>query len=122
MNRLADQTANVTGGAVGIGRACKASNRAKSAVRLLSANDAVTNASEKIRVNSVALADIWTPIVENQVRDMTPDLDAATGGAHLIGNMGKPGDSAAWVVWLAMDEAKFAARAEVVIDAGHTAR
>jgi NAD(P)-dependent dehydrogenase (short-subunit alcohol dehydrogenase family) len=97
----------------------------KGAVRLMSKNDAITYAPEKIRVNSIHPAYIWTPMVENHLRATAPDLEAAkaaAGAAHPIGNMGEPDDIAWAVVWLASNEAKFVTGAEIVIDGGYTAR
>jgi NAD(P)-dependent dehydrogenase (short-subunit alcohol dehydrogenase family) len=97
----------------------------KGAVRLMSKNDAITYAPEKIRVNSIHPAYIWTPMVENHLRATSPDLEAArltAGAAHPVGHMGEPDDIAWAVVWLASDEAKFVTGAEIVIDGGYTAR
>jgi NAD(P)-dependent dehydrogenase (short-subunit alcohol dehydrogenase family) len=97
----------------------------KGAVRLMTKNDAITYAPEKIRVNSIHPAYTWTPMVENHLRANAPDLEAAkaaAGAAHPIGNMGEPDDIAWAVVWLASDEAKFVTGAEIVIDGGYTAR
>jgi len=97
----------------------------KGAVRLMAKNDAITYAPEKIRVNSVHPAYIWTPMVENYLRATAPDLEAAkvaAGSVHPIGHMGEPDDIAWAVVWLASEEAKFVTGAEIVIDGGYTAR
>jgi NAD(P)-dependent dehydrogenase (short-subunit alcohol dehydrogenase family) len=97
----------------------------KGAVRLMSKNDAITYAAEKIRVNSVHPAYIWTPMVENHLRATSPDLEAAkaaAGSVHPVGHMGEPDDIAWAVVWLASDEAKFVTGTEIVIDGGYTAR
>jgi NAD(P)-dependent dehydrogenase (short-subunit alcohol dehydrogenase family) len=97
----------------------------KGAVRLMAKNDAITYAPEKIRVNSIHPAYIWTPMVENHLRATAPDVEAAkaaAGAAHPIGTMGEPDDIAWAVVWLASDEAKFVTGAEIVIDGGYTAR
>jgi NAD(P)-dependent dehydrogenase (short-subunit alcohol dehydrogenase family) len=97
----------------------------KGAVRLMSKNDAITYAAEKIRVNSIHPAYIWTPMVENHLRATSDDLDAAkaaAGAVHPVGHMGEPDDIAWAVVWLASDEAKFVTGAEIVIDGGYTAR
>lgn len=97
----------------------------KGAVRLMSKNDAITYAPEKIRVNSIHPAYIWTPMVEKHSRATAPDLEAAkvaAGAEHPIGTMGEPDDIAWAVVWLASDEAKFVTGAEIVIGGGYTAR
>jgi NAD(P)-dependent dehydrogenase (short-subunit alcohol dehydrogenase family) len=97
----------------------------KGAVRLMTKNDAITFASEQIRVNSIHPGYIWTPMVENHLRATSPDLEAAkaaAGSAHPIGHMGEPDDIAWAAVYLASDEAKFVTGAELVVDGGYTAR
>lgn len=69
----------------------------KGAVRLMSKNDAITYAPERIRVNSIHPGYIWTPMVENHLRATSPDLEAAkvaAGSVHPIGHMGEPDDIA----------------------------
>lgn len=97
----------------------------KGAVRLMSKNDAITYAPERIRVNSIHPAYIWTPMVESHLRATSDDLvaaKAAAGAVHPVGRMGEPDDIAWAVVWLASDEAKFVTGTEIVIDGGYTAR
>lgn len=97
----------------------------KGAVRLMSKNDAITYAAEKIRVNSIHPAYIWTPMVENHLRATSDDLEAAkitAGSFHPVGHMGEPDDIAWAVVYLASDEAKFVTGTELVVDGGYTAR
>ncbi|MFS2327926.1 glucose 1-dehydrogenase [Brucella sp. H1_1004] len=97
----------------------------KGAVRLMSKNDAITYAAEKIRVNSIHPAYIWTPMVENHLRATSEDLEAAkaaAGSVHPVGHMGEPDDIAWAAVYLASDEAKFVTGAELVVDGGYTAR
>jgi NAD(P)-dependent dehydrogenase (short-subunit alcohol dehydrogenase family) len=111
-------------GLVGVG-GMPAYHASKGAVRLMTKTDAITYAPEKIRVNSIHPAYIWTPMVENHLRATAADLDAAkaaAGAAHPIGHMGEPDDIAWAVVWLASEEAKFVTGAEIVIDGGYTAR
>jgi NAD(P)-dependent dehydrogenase (short-subunit alcohol dehydrogenase family) len=111
-------------GLVGIGGIAPY-HAAKGAVRLMSKNDAITYAAEKIRVNSIHPAYIWTPMVENHLRATAPDFEAAKAAAnaiHPIGHIGEPDDIAWAVVYLASDEAKFVTGAELVIDGGYTAR
>jgi NAD(P)-dependent dehydrogenase (short-subunit alcohol dehydrogenase family) len=111
-------------GLVGTGGVA-AYHASKGAVRLMSKNDAVTYAPEKIRVNSIHPAYIWTPMVENHLRATSNDLAAARAAAdaaHPIGHMGEPDDIAWAVVYLASDESKFVTGAELVVDGGYTAR
>lgn len=111
-------------GLIGVGNLA-AYHASKGAVRLMTKNDAITYASEQIRVNSIHPGYIWTPMVENHLRATSPDLEAAkaaAGSVHPIGHMGEPDDVAWAVVWLASDEAKFVTGAEIAIDGGYTAR
>ena len=97
----------------------------KGAVRLMSKNDAITYAPEKIRVNSIHPGYIWTPMVEKHLRATADDLEAAkaaAGALHPLGHMGEPADIAWAVVYLASDESKFVTGAELVVDGGYTAR
>ena len=96
----------------------------KGAVRLMSKNDALTYAPDKIRVNSVHPGFIWTPMVEHHLGDMG-DLQAgraAVDALHPLGHMGEADDIAWGCVYLASDEAKFVTGSELVIDGGYTAR
>ncbi|HTX51114.1 MAG TPA: glucose 1-dehydrogenase [Caulobacteraceae bacterium] len=96
----------------------------KGAVRLMTKNDALTYAPDKIRVNSIHPGFIWTPMVEGflraqgDVREGRRQIDAL----HPLGHIGEPDDIAWGAVYLASDEAKFVTGAELVIDGGYTAR
>jgi len=97
----------------------------KGAVRLMTKNDAICYAADRIRVNSIHPGYIWTPMVESHMRSTCQDLEeakAAAGALHPLGHMGEPDDIAWAVVYLASDEAKFITGAELVIDGGYTAR
>ncbi len=111
-------------GLIGVGNLAPY-HASKGAVRLMTKNDAITYAPEKIRVNSIHPGYIWTPMVENHLRTTSDDLEAAkvaAGAVHPLGHMGEPDDIAWAVVWLASEEAKFVTGAEIVIDGGYTAR
>lgn len=97
----------------------------KGAVRLMSKTDALLYAKEKIRVNSVHPAFIWTPLVEefagrdgSDIAEVRRALDAR----HPIGHVGEPADIAWGIVYLASDESKFVTGSELVIDGGYTAQ
>jgi NAD(P)-dependent dehydrogenase (short-subunit alcohol dehydrogenase family) len=96
----------------------------KGAVRLMSKNDSLTYAADRIRVNSIHPGFIWTPMVEKHLSG-AGDLEAgrkATDALHPLGHMGEPDDIAWGAVYLASDEAKFITGSELVIDGGYTAR
>lgn len=98
----------------------------KGAVRLMSKNDALLYAPDRIRVNSVHPGFIRTPMVERHLRDSgATDLEAAiaeVGRLHPLGHMGEADDIAWAVVYLASDESKFVTGSELVVDGGYTAR
>jgi NAD(P)-dependent dehydrogenase (short-subunit alcohol dehydrogenase family) len=96
----------------------------KGAVRLMTKNDALIYAGEKIRVNSIHPGFIWTPMVEGFVQDQGDEATAriGLGALHPLGHIGEPDDIAWGCVYLASDEAKFVTGAELVIDGGYTAR
>ncbi len=97
----------------------------KGAVTLMTKNDALLYAPEKIRVNSIHPGYIWTPLVEGLadgteegIAELRADLDSR----HPLGHVGEPDDIGYGVVYLASDESKFMAGAQLVIDGGYTAR
>lgn len=97
---------------------------AKGAVRLMSKNDALVYAADRIRVNAVCPGFIWTPMLETfaasqgRVNAVRKVLD----NRHPLGHVGEPDDIAWGIVYLASDEAKFVTGTELVIDGGYTAR
>jgi NAD(P)-dependent dehydrogenase (short-subunit alcohol dehydrogenase family) len=98
----------------------------KGAVRVMSKNDALIYAPDRIRVNSVHPGFIWTPMVEGHLRDSgatdMPAARATVDALHPLGHMGEPDDIAWAVVYLASEESKFVTGAEFVVDGGYTAR
>jgi 3(or 17)beta-hydroxysteroid dehydrogenase len=103
-------------------------NASKGGVRLYTKSVALYCAKARlgIRVNSVHPALIWTPMVENQLRDRgVENIEMARRSMdfmHPIGRMGEPDDVAYGVLYLASDEAKFVTGTELVIDGGYTAQ
>lgn len=97
---------------------------AKGAVRLMSKNDALLYAPDKIRVNSVHPGFISTPMVQNFVAESgaAEETRAALVALHPLGRLGDPDDIAWGCVYLAADESKFVTGSELVIDGGYTAR
>ena len=101
-------------------------NSSKGGVRLLTKSAALycAKAGYKIRVNSVHPGYIWTPMVENYLRE-SGDLDEGrkrVAALHPLGHIGEPDDIAYGVLYLASDESKFMTGAELVIDGGYTAQ
>ena len=96
----------------------------KGAVRLMSKNDALIYAPDKIRVNSIHPGFIWTPMVEHHLEAIgnVKEGRKATDALHPLGHIGEPDDIAWGCVYLASDEAKFVTGSELVIDGGYTAR
>ncbi len=80
----------------------------KGAVRLMSKTDALLYAADGIRVNSIHPGYIWTPMVEQHLRDSgAAEWNAAAadvGQLHPLGHIGEPDDIAWGVVYLASDE------------------
>lgn len=97
----------------------------KGAVRLMSKNDALFYAADRIRVNSVHPGFIWTPLVEELAERSGEGPEAFRRNLdqlHPIGYVGEPDDIAYGIVYLASDESKFVTGSELVIDGGYTAR
>lgn len=98
----------------------------KGAVTLMTKTDAMIYAAEGIRVNSVHPGYIWTPLVEQHLRDSgQPDMEKGKSDLaqlHPLGRVGQPDDVAWGVVYLASDESRFVTGSELVIDGGYTAR
>ncbi len=97
----------------------------KGAVRIMSKNDALTFAPDKIRVNSVHPGFIFTALVDRYVKDAGLQHDAAKvalDALHPLGGTGHPDDIAWGVVYLASDQARWVTGSELVIDGGYTAR
>ena len=86
--------------------------------------DAILDAADGIRVNSIHPGFIRTPMVEKHLATQG-DVDAgrkALDALHPLGHMGEPDDIAWGAVYLASEEAKFVTGSELVIDGGYTAR
>lgn len=97
----------------------------KGAVRLMTKTDALFYAKDKIRVNSVHPAFIWTPLVEHFLKEKGMDVTEgrkALDSLHPLGHVGEPDDVAYGILYLASDESKFVTGSELVIDGGYTAR
>jgi NAD(P)-dependent dehydrogenase (short-subunit alcohol dehydrogenase family) len=96
----------------------------KGAVRLMSKNDALIYAPDRIRVNSIHPGFIWTPMVEGFLSEQGDVAEGrkAVDVLHPLGHVGDPDDIAWGAVYLASDEAKFVTGSELVIDGGYTAR
>jgi len=103
----------------------------KGGVRLFTKAAALECAAKgwKIRINSIHPGYIWTPMVQSGVKRRALRANTAEDAVrdyllaqHPIGRLGRPGDIANGVVFLASDESSFMTGAELVIDGGYTAR
>ncbi|TZF90017.1 SDR family NAD(P)-dependent oxidoreductase [Cognatilysobacter lacus] len=98
----------------------------KGAVLMMTRTDALLYAADRIRVNSVHPGYIWTPMVQNHLRESgVTDLESGRrdlAALHPLGRVGEPDDIAWGVVYLASDESAFMTGAQLVIDGGYTAR
>ena len=93
----------------------------KGAVRLMSKNDALIYAKDKIRVNSVHPGFIWTPLVEELGKN-NPEFREQLDSLHPIGHVGEAIDIAYGILYLVSDESKFVTGSELVIDGGYTCK
>ena len=99
-------------------------NAVKAGVTLMTKSIALHCAREKygIRVNSVHPGAIHTAMID-KVMAQVEDPQALYQGfidQHPIGHLGKPGDIAAIVAYLASDESTFATGAAFIVDGGLT--
>lgn len=97
----------------------------KGAVRLMTKNDALIYAKDKIRVNSIHPGFIWTPLVEQLGKESEEGIDAfrkRLDSLHPLGHVGAPEDIAYGILYLASDESRFVTGTELVIDGGYTAQ
>lgn len=99
----------------------------KAANRVMAKIDALLYAKDHIRVNSVHPGFIWTPMVENFLKEQSQktgmrveELRKGLDGMHPIGHIGEPDDIAYGVLYLVSDEAKFVTGTELIIDGGYT--
>jgi NAD(P)-dependent dehydrogenase (short-subunit alcohol dehydrogenase family) len=101
-------------------------NASKGGVRLYTKSVALHCAKEKlnIRVNSIHPGYIWTPMVQNYLKEQGDVAEGrkAADAMHPLGHIGEPDDIAYGVVYLASDESKFVTGSELVIDGGYTAQ
>lgn len=101
-------------------------NASKGGVRLYTKSVALYCAKSglNIRVNSIHPGYIWTPMVENYLKESGDVAEGrkAVDAMHPIGHVGEPDDIAYGVVYLASDESKFVTGSELVIDGGYTAQ
>lgn len=93
----------------------------KGAVRLMSKNDALIYAKDKIRVNSVHPGFIWTPLVEELGKN-DPEFRVKLDSLHPLGHVGESIDIAYGILYLVSDESKFVTGSELVIDGGYTSK
>lgn len=97
---------------------------AKGAVHQLTRAMALDHAGENIRINAVCPGEIDTPMLASG-RERAPspeDLQELADRTIPMKRLGKPGEVAKMVVFLASDDASYMTGALVPVDAGYTAR
>jgi len=99
----------------------------KAGVIQLSRVVAVQHAADGVRVNTVVPGQLHTPMVEARLAGQRAggDVDALLAQRRRripLGFMGDGRDTAAAVLYLASDEARFVTGTEIVVDGGMTAR
>ncbi|SDC03500.1 SDR family NAD(P)-dependent oxidoreductase [Ruegeria marina] len=89
----------------------------KGAVREMSKTDTVLYAKEGIRVNSINVGFIWTPLVEAMAEaseDGPETFLAHLDELHPVGHVGVPEDIAAGIAYLASGDVKFVVGSELL--------
>ncbi|MEQ9262980.1 MAG: SDR family NAD(P)-dependent oxidoreductase [Owenweeksia sp.] len=105
-------------GRVGFEGSC-AYTAAKHGVIGLTENAALEYSAEGIRVNAVGPGFIRTPLLDKNLEDeQLKQLE----GLHAIGRLGKPGEVAELVLWLASEKASFVCGSYYPVDGGYLAR
>jgi len=100
----------------------------KGGVRSLTKSAALMCAEVKnnVRVNSVHPGFVHTPMVENAVAEIRPEIGdpymQRTVGLTPLGRIGVPQDLAGAIVFLASDASQFMTGSEITVDGGFTAR
>ena len=112
-------TASISGLGGDVGMASY--NAAKAGVINLTRTAAVEYARDGIRVNCVCPGAIDTRATELLAKDRADELRAAHAAAHPLGRLGRAGEVAHAVLFLASDEASFITGAAIVVDGGVTA-
>jgi NAD(P)-dependent dehydrogenase (short-subunit alcohol dehydrogenase family) len=108
------------------GRVNVAYASAKAGLMAFSRSTAIAYVKKGIRVNTVVVGIMHTPLVENRLTKQLGEADAkaliAKRNASVpIGRMGDAWDVANAVVFLASDEARFITATQLVVDGGSTA-
>jgi NAD(P)-dependent dehydrogenase (short-subunit alcohol dehydrogenase family) len=82
---------------------------------------ALDYARQGIRVNAVCPGSIETPLFE-EAAAADPGLRGLVEAGHPVGRLGRPGEVADAVVWLASDASSFVTGQPILVDGGYTAQ
>ncbi len=113
MNRPANKTVILTGGAIGIGRA---------RVIRMAADGAIVAIFVRHQAEGRSLANDWTANGHDVALSAVDAIEAAKATAGAAHPKGEPDDIAWAVIWLGSEQAKFVTGAEIAIDVGYNAR
>lgn len=103
-----------------VGGSAPAYTASKHGVLGLTRNYALMYGGRGVRVNCVNPGYIETPMTESMLQDDARREDAV--GLHPIGRLGKPGDVANAILFLASEDASFVTGVALPVDGGYTAQ
>ncbi len=111
-------------GAFGARETTPAYNASKAGVVALTRSLALQVGPRGVRVNAVCPGFVITPLNEHIIHDAPDPVEKEKEMAHPypLGRLGRPGDVAAAILFLASDEAAWITGASLLVDGGLTAR
>ena len=93
---------------------------AKAANRQVTRNEAVDLAADRIRVNCVSPAWVWSDPVRAMSGDDRARADRVGAALHPLGRIAHPEEVANAVLWLCSDAASWVTGADIAVDGGYS--